>query len=229
MALLFLCEYPVVKWNREIYMPKPSRSFVFGCLSGVVLTLAISLGGTLGGMLLFKKPLMNILAKRLAKELKVPPITAGLKAVYDWEVTAPDGKVLKMADTAGKVVFLNFWQPDCPHCLSEIPALNQLYQSLSSDEVVFAAVAFDDKNPLAPEKVTEVVKDMDVLFPVYLLKGKRPEVYTTPSSPAVFIIAANGDVVFKHVGAAKWDDPAAVSFIQLLARKPKEAPAPAGS
>jgi thiol-disulfide isomerase/thioredoxin len=209
-------------------MPKPSRSFIFGCLTGV-LVVVLAFGGLVGGALLFKRPLMVMIAKRSAKDLKAPPLTAGLKAVYDWEVSSPEGTVLKMTDTAGKVVFLNFWNPDCPHCLSEIPAMNQLYQSISSEGVVFAAVAFDDNNPLDPDKVTGVVKDMGVLFPVYLLKGKRPAVYATPSAPAVFIIAANGDVVFKHVGAAKWDDPAAVSFIQLLARKPQESPGESGS
>ncbi len=145
-----------------------------------------------------------------------------MKADYDWQVTGSDGQALNMAETKNKVVFLSFWQPDCPHCLAEIPALNQLFQMVQADGIVFAGVAFDDKEGPSIENLATVREHEGIQFPIYSLKGKRPEVYQTPSTPAAFVIAPNGDIVFKHIGAAKWDDERVISFLRVLAQKPPE-------
>lgn len=199
-------------------MLKPSRPFVFGCLSGAVITFVLVVGGTLAGTYLLK----DWVVLHLSKELKVPPITLGLKADYDWGVTAPDGQAFSMAETRGKVVFLSFWQTDCPHCLSEIPALNQLYQMVQGEGIAVLGVAFNDKDGPSAQDVAQARDREGIQFPVYALKGKRPEVYQSPSSPTAFIIASNGDIMFKHTGAAKWDDERVISFLRMLAQKAPE-------
>ena len=60
-----------------------------------------------------------------------------------------NGKKVNMKDMKGKVVVLNFWFINCPHCRAEIPELNKLVDSFkTNDKVVFIAVALDDKQSL---------------------------------------------------------------------------------
>ncbi|HMT06399.1 MAG TPA: TlpA disulfide reductase family protein [Pyrinomonadaceae bacterium] len=68
-----------------------------------------------------------------------------------------DGKQFSMADFKGKVVVVNLWFINCPNCLAEIKALNEIVEQYRSEpDVVFVApaaskqqelVSFLQKNP----------------------------------------------------------------------------------
>ena len=51
------------------------------------------------------------------------PIPAG-----DFRLPALDGRMVRLSDYRGRVVFLNFWATWCPACLSELPALVALHE-----------------------------------------------------------------------------------------------------
>jgi thiol-disulfide isomerase/thioredoxin len=191
-------------------MRKPSRSFVVGCLTGTLLgTAGLVLCGVAVAFL-FKDWIIETNAKRL----RIPPITSGLEAVYDWQVTALDGTAFDLEATRGQTVVLNFWHPDCVPCLAEIPALNGLYDAVSPEGVVFVCVAVEDE-----EGLEAVVQREGIRFPVYRLQGKRPAVYATTITPATFIIDPLGEIVFKHEGAAKWDDESVAAYLRLQMQK----------
>lgn len=191
-------------------MRKPNRSFVVGCLSGIVLTLVGLIGGGAVTVFLLKDWVVASNAQRLKK----PQLVSGQKADYDWQVTGMDGAPLNLADTRGKTVFLNFWHPDCLPCLSEIPAINALYEAMSPEGVVFVCVVTEDEGNLA-----EVIQKEGIRFPVYRLAGKRPERYTTTITPVTFIIDPLGNVVFQHEGTARWDDVSVPAFLRMQKAK----------
>ena len=58
---------------------------------------------------------------------------------------APEGTKTDWPALRGKVVVLEFWATWCAPCIAEIPHLNELAQSLSSNHVQFIAV--DDEEP----------------------------------------------------------------------------------
>jgi peroxiredoxin len=192
-------------------MKKPGATFVWGCLTGFVLGAAGLLGAGIGGAYLFKDQLVSY----KEKNLMAPPITSGQKAAYDWSVTGLDGQVFSMTETQGEAVFLHFWHPECVICEAETAAINQLYDTLKGSGVTFACISKDSM-----ESLKETVEKLGIQFPVYQLTGERPEVYQTPSIPATFFLSPNGDIAFKHVGGAKWDDPMAVEYLRILAAVP---------
>ncbi|HPO15827.1 MAG TPA: TlpA disulfide reductase family protein [Candidatus Hydrogenedentes bacterium] len=192
-------------------MPRPSRSFIAGCFTGIFLTILFIVGVTLGGVYGFK----SFWIQQTAGKLKPPPITTGLKADYAWKLIALDGTPYDFAQFQGKTVFLNFWNPDCLHCLAEIDTLNILYNTLQGSTVQIVGVVTEEE-----ENLPETVQNQEIHFPVYLFKGTLPEVFQTTSRPATFIIDPSGNIVFKHLGAAKWDDPSVVSFLAMLAHAP---------
>jgi len=187
---------------------KPNTSFVVGCLCGLLLGVGGLTGAFIGGALLFKERLVNFKERTLMP----PPLTSGLKAVYDWSVTGLDGQTLAMTETQNKAVFLHFWHSECVICQAETAAINRLYETLREAGVVFVCISTDSVDHLA-----DTVAISGIRFPVYSLSGERPSVYQTPSIPSTFFIAPNGDIVFKHVGGAKWDDPATIEYLRSLA------------
>lgn len=194
-------------------MARVNRQFFLGCAVGFVLAIVLLLGGFFGSMVLFK----GLYIQSMAGRLRAPPIISGLEADYAWRVKSLDGRVMDMADTKGKVVFLTFWHPSCPACLAEIPSINRLYETLRAeaeqDSVLFVCVSTGTLDGLQ-----QTVEEEDIQFPTYVLEGERPGVFDAKQGPVTFIIASNGDIVFKHVGGARWDDEAVVSFLKLLSR-----------
>lgn len=63
-------------------------------------------------------------------------------------MTSITGQVFGSAELNGKIVVLNFWFTNCPPCLKEIPELNELVEEYKDKDVVFLALAVDDKPEL---------------------------------------------------------------------------------
>ncbi len=190
-------------------MKKPSKPFVFGCLFGFLVGPVVVAAGGIAVAYGFK----DAFATYQAEKLRVPPITSGLKADYNWKIAALDGPELDMASLRGEVVFLHFWHPNCISCQAEAPAINRLYENLAGENVHFVCVARGEE-----EDVRQASEEQGMLFPVYLTGEKWPKAYTVSATPATFILAPSGDIAFKHLGGAKWDDPSVVAFLRLLAK-----------
>jgi len=56
-----------------------------------------------------------------------------------------DGKLYSLPELRGKIVVINFWYTQCGGCITEMPALNELKQGYSGNDVVFLAITFDDQ------------------------------------------------------------------------------------
>ncbi|MDI9366659.1 MAG: TlpA disulfide reductase family protein [Flavobacterium sp.] len=59
-----------------------------------------------------------------------------------------NGNKFNLKELKGKVVVLNFWFINCPPCRQEIPDLNEMKASFADKDVVFIAVALDEKYDL---------------------------------------------------------------------------------
>jgi thiol-disulfide isomerase/thioredoxin len=69
-----------------------------------------------------------------------------LRPASDFEVKDLNGKIHKLSDYRGKVVYLDFWSTTCAPCIAEIPALNALIEKYQGRDVVFLSVAFDSNH-----------------------------------------------------------------------------------
>lgn len=59
-----------------------------------------------------------------------------------------DGNVHTLESLNGKVVLMNFWFIHCKPCVAEIPDLNELKAKFKGKDVVFLAIALDNKKSL---------------------------------------------------------------------------------
>ena len=155
--------------------------------------------------------------EKIAAELKPPrfpdadPVSAYEQA-GQWSLMTLEGAVVPLSQFDGKVVFLNFWSTYCQPCIAEMPNIENLYDSLKEDEVVFLLASHQKE-----ETVQKFMEKNPHSFPVYVYDPEAlPDVFTLQGIPTTFILDRQGMVVFKYRGAAKWDDESCISFVRDL-------------
>jgi thiol-disulfide isomerase/thioredoxin len=184
-----------------------NKNFFIGLGAGLILMIII----IIGARYFLIRSLTPKPGKRVEFRLQPPPIPTQTKMDYNWCVQGPDGEELDIGDIRGKIVFLNFWATWCLPCIAEMPCIQRLYDSTQSKEIVFMCVSDEDR-----KKVNEFVKENKFTLPLYSLVGEKPQIFQTRGIPATFVISRDGQIVFKHVGAAKWDDKTSIDFLRGL-------------
>ena len=62
---------------------------------------------------------------------KFEPVVANSEMI-DFELPDLSGKMHKLSDYKGKVIFLNFWATWCKPCEDEMPSMQVLYENLKT-------------------------------------------------------------------------------------------------
>ncbi len=129
-----------------------------------------------------------------------------------WTFHTLDGAPATLGDFKGQVVVLNFWATWCGPCVAEMPSLDKLRKALSADAVAFVLVSDEDA-----ETIRTFLAKRTFSLTSYRSQAAAPALFATDGIPTTFIVAPDGRVVVRHVGMARWDDPATVTFIRSLA------------
>ena len=128
-----------------------------------------------------------------------------------------DGNTYNLADLKGKVIFINFWATWCPPCIAEMPSINALYNiHKGKDEVVFLTI--DADNDI--ENSSGFMEKRKLTLPVYTPAGTIPQQFFTGTLPTTVIINKNGELVYKHEGAADYASEKMKGFLEELMTTP---------
>ncbi|MBG0770866.1 MAG: cytochrome c biogenesis protein CcsA [Anaerolineaceae bacterium] len=112
--------------------------------------------------------------------------------------TAIDGNEFRLADYRGEIVVVNFWATWCPQCEDELPEFEAIWRELGDQGVQFVGVAMDDT--LAA--VTDVAEVQDITYPLIVEEENRITTsYGVTAAPETFIVDAEGNVAYLHIGA----------------------------
>lgn len=188
-----------------------NRYTFIGLFSGVALTLALLV---LAGYILYTRTMTG--PEGMGAMLQPPEFPSDLSAsVYDqsngWGIRTLEGEEVPFSQFEGSVVFLNLWATWCGPCVSEMANIQNLYDQMKDEDVVFLLVSQE-----AGKTVRDFVEKGQFSFPVYLSGAKLPGAFLSRGIPATFIVDRNGGIAFKHLGPAKWDDKSCLSFIRGL-------------
>lgn len=120
------------------------------------------------------------------------------KQAPDFELTALDGRKVKLSDYRGKAVVLNFWATWCGPCRIEMPWFVDLQKQLGNEGLTILGVAMDDSEP---QKIAEFASEMGVNYPVLLGTDAISEQYgNVEYLPTTFYIDRQGRIVGKAAG-----------------------------
>nr|WP_321453876.1 TlpA disulfide reductase family protein [uncultured Carboxylicivirga sp.] len=118
---------------------------------------------------------------------------------YNWYLTDVEGNRHTFSEFRNKPVFLNFWATWCAPCIAEMPSIERLYNEYG-DKMFFVLASNEEA-----DVIDQFMKKKGYTFPVYYLSGKLPDVLSSRSIPASFLISPEGKILMKKQGAAKWD------------------------
>src|SRR5690606_25467734 len=122
---------------------------------------------------------------------------------YDFSVKDLSGKKMNVKDLKGKVIFLNLWATWCGPCRVEMPSIQNLYNSVDKENVVFIMLSLDQEDQHS--KIEKFITDKDFTFPVYQPASPLPKLLRVNTIPTTFIIGADGKVKSKKTGMANYD------------------------
>lgn len=120
--------------------------------------------------------------------------------------TTPDGQTIKLSDTKGKLVLLDFWASWCGPCRRENPNVINTYKEYNSkkftngDGFVIFNVSLDKTADAWKNGITQ--DKLNWPFHISDLKGwqsKHAAVYGVRSIPSNFLIDENGIIVAKQL------------------------------
>jgi len=123
----------------------------------------------------------------------------------NWELSDAEGKLHSLSEYRGKVVVMDFWATWCGPCKEIMPRMQKLYDKYQNNKVVvFGVNSWEKNDPVALMKKRHFGYGL-------LLKGEDiAEKYKVSILPAVYIIGADGKVIYSHEGV---DDKNFGSFI----------------
>jgi thiol-disulfide isomerase/thioredoxin len=137
-------------------------------------------------------------------------------ADFGWTLLDLDGKPVDFARFKGRTILLNLWATWCEPCLKEMPSIANLAASedLKGRNIAFVCVSTDE----SAEALRQFMKDKDWKMTVLRAKSLPPS-FETEGIPATFLIAPDGGIAATEIGAAQWDDPSVIAFLQKLSSK----------
>jgi peroxiredoxin len=137
--------------------------------------------------------------------------------------TAPDFPAIDLAtgDSVtlreryrGNVTLVNVWATWCQPCRIEMPAMEQLYDSLAPHGFKIAAVSIDEG---PPEDVRAFGQDLGLTFDLLQDRStKVQEIYQTTGVPESFLLNREGIIVKRVIGAHDWNSPVNRALIERL-------------
>ena len=135
---------------------------------------------------------------------------SGNSAEYSWTLRDMDDELVAFEDFRGRVVVLTFWATWCLPCDAEIPTIDALMTRMGDRPSLAFALVSDEDLDVVNKHAEKNALDV----PLYAAEGGIPGVFFAETRPTAFILSCDGKIVYKHVGAADWNDESVVEFLE---------------
>jgi peroxiredoxin len=114
-----------------------------------------------------------------------------------WSARAIDGKPIDLAALRGRVVVLNFFDQDCPHCQKDLPLLVPVLKEFRPRGVVVIGISSRDTSG----RMREFMKTHGIDYPVVIDPGRAIfSQYDSTRTPDTIIIDKDGFIRFREHG-----------------------------
>ncbi len=129
----------------------------------------------------------------------------------EFELRDSNGKLWKLSEQKGKVIFLNFWATWCSVCKSEMLSKEGLWRRMQDKPFQMFGILFRDD----PVNLIPYFKRIEVSIPTLISPGNEAaKLYGITGVPETFIIDKEGIVREKIVGPRVWDSDKNIAMIE---------------
>lgn len=138
--------------------------------------------------------------------LSLPAPSQGVGARFP-DLPLVGGRLANLAETRGKVVFINVWAEWCGPCLSELPSIQRLHDRFGrSTEVVFVLIGWRSDRRLAMEALGQKGIRLDHYdLARRLTEDEQDALFSGRGGiPRTFILDRQGIVRHMAVGSRDW-------------------------
>ncbi len=155
----------------------------------------------------------------------VQPVAVGQKAPDYKAMNLQSGDSIAIrSHYRGHVTLVNIWATWCVPCRVEMPAMQQLYDSLSGRGFRIAAVSIDQEGP---EVVRRFAGELKLTFDILQdRRGDIQQAYQTTGVPESFLLDSSGVIMKRVIGAHDWVSAADRALIRRLLGDSVPAPSP---
>ncbi|MBW2147471.1 MAG: TlpA family protein disulfide reductase [Deltaproteobacteria bacterium] len=137
----------------------------------------------------------------------------------DFELRDLAGRLIRLSDLRGKVVFLNIWATWCPPCVYEMPMIEKLHWIMRGRSFIVLA-ASQDTGGDSEENVRKFVRENGLTFTILLDPDNQLSwLYRVIGLPETFIIDKDGILVQRIIGPKDWTSPEWVAAMTQLAER----------
>jgi thiol-disulfide isomerase/thioredoxin len=136
-----------------------------------------------------------------AEEIK-PASALGEKAV-DFQLDSMGENQVRLSDSLGKPLIINFWTTWCPPCKKEMPEIQRFYEDYKNEVDVFAMNI--TSNEVNISDVEKYVTTGGFTFPILFDTDGIFRFYEVLNMPTTFFIDEDGVIVGRHTGELDYE------------------------
>ncbi len=125
---------------------------------------------------------------------------------------------VKLSDSKGKLVYLDFWASWCGPCRQSFPWMNALQEKYRSQGFEIIAINLDTNYQDAQKFLAVTPAKFTVAFDS---KGLTPRQYGVKGMPTSYLVSREGKIIFQHTGFNASDRDKLEQEIQPFLEQPK--------
>lgn len=129
-------------------------------------------------------------------------ITVGSLAP-EFSAPNPDGKVISLKESLGKITIIDFWASWCGPCRKENPSVVALYNDYHSKGLNIIGVSLDKDAAKWKEAIAKDNLPWNHISNLKFWSDPIAQLYNVKSIPATFILDANGKIIARDLRGAE--------------------------
>jgi peroxiredoxin len=122
---------------------------------------------------------------------------AARKPAPDFTLTDTSGKPIKLSDSKGRVVLLNFWATWCGGCQTEIPWFIEFHNKYKGAGLDVIGVSMDNDGW---KSVKPYVREKNVTYAIVVGNEAVAKRYAVEAMPVTLLIDRDGKIATTHLG-----------------------------
>ena len=157
-----------------------------------------------------------IILSVLALNISVLSAEEMSKPAPNFTLKSNSGKNLKLSESRGEVVLLNFWASWCGPCRQEMPLLNSLHNKYKDFGFKVMGVNVEEDSKEAFKILKEIKLDFPVVFDN---TNKVSKLYDVSAMPSTVLIDRDGKMRYLHKGYKPGDETIYRQWVKKLIKE----------